>query len=46
MNIFFTKGIKVKHLKKFTGRYYRFSLMLKLVLFEIIVVCSQMLPRL
>ncbi len=36
--IFFTKGIKATYLKKFTGKYYRFALMIKLVLFELFVV--------
>ena len=38
MMIFFTKGIKAQYLKKFTGKYYRFALMAKLVLFELLVV--------
>jgi len=46
MRIFFTKKIKAKHLKTISGKYYRFALVLKLVLFEIIVVSGQMLPKL
>jgi presenilin-like A22 family membrane protease len=45
MMIYFTKGIKVEHLSKWTGRYYRFALMIKLVLFEILIVSLQMLPK-
>jgi hypothetical protein len=45
MMMFFTKGIKVKHLVKWTGRYYRFALIMKLVLFEIFIVSLQMLPK-
>jgi hypothetical protein len=46
MTIYFTKGIKVNHLKKVTGRYYRFALMLKLVLFELFIVSIQQMPML
>lgn len=45
MMIYFTKGIKVQHLEKWTGRYYRFALMMKLVMFEILIVSLQMLPK-
>lgn len=45
MILFFTKGIKVQHLKKWTGRYYRFALIMKLVLFEIMIVSLQMMPK-
>ena len=45
MMIFFTKDIKVEHLEKFSGRYFRFALIMKLVLFEIMIVSLQMLPR-
>jgi hypothetical protein len=45
MMIYFTKGIKVKHLAKWTGRFYRFALMMKLVIFEILIVSLQMLPK-
>lgn len=45
MMVFFIKDIKVEHLEKFSGRYFRFALIMKLVLFEIMIVSLQMLPR-
>lgn len=38
MMIYFTKGIKAEYLQKWTGRFYRFALMMKLIVFEIFIV--------
>lgn len=43
--IYFTKGIQAKYLQKWTGRFYRFALMVKLIFFEILIVSLQMLPK-
>jgi hypothetical protein len=40
MKIYFTKGIKVEHLKTISGKYYRFALVMKLVLFELLIVSA------
>ena len=46
MMIFFTRGIKPKNLRKWTGRYFRFAMMLKLTVFEILIVSLQQLSYL
>lgn len=46
MMIYFTRGIKPHHLRKLSGRYYRFVLMLKYTLFEVLIVSLQALPLL
>lgn len=45
MMIYFTKGIKAQYLQKWTGRFYRFALLMKLIVFEIFIVSLQMLPK-
>jgi hypothetical protein len=44
MMIFFTRGIKPENLKKWTGKYFRFAMMLKLTLYEVLIVSLQQLP--
>lgn len=43
--IYFTKGIKAEYLQKWTGKFYRFALMIKLIIFEVLIVSLQMLPK-
>jgi hypothetical protein len=45
MMIFFTRGIKPENLEKWTGRYFRFAIMLKLTLYEVFIVSLQQLPK-
>jgi hypothetical protein len=42
---FFTKDFKVQYLETFSGKYYRFALMMKIIFFELLIVSLQMIPR-
>ena len=42
---FFIEGIKPEKLNTFIGRYLKFFMMLKLVIFEVLIVSLQMLPK-
>jgi hypothetical protein len=44
MKLYFIQGIKPEHLKTWSGKYQRFTLLIKVFLFEISIVSLQTLP--